>query len=1286
MKLLSFLCLLVTVQVFAQSGRYPTDPSGNVYLWNKATDDTLSFSIGTFGHQVADTTTLKLATADSLGETRYLKGLSSTNTLGGGWFSYQDSLHAINDPEYGSISFASPTAGKHWIRTAWLDKRGVRTFEWFGAIGDSATLDSAALQNCADVGTGKIVGRAGATYRLGKVGMWIVAHNVTIDLNGSTLYYNTQDTTGAHFTAGLFDLSAINFGGNTTITDQDLFWRNAIVENGSIISNGDSAGVVGDPAYYDTLNAAPVAYDRRRNVQVNSGAAIHAHSVRNLIVRNMYFRWVGRAIDVENRITGPTDLDVGQVHFENSFVQDWGSVAVIAPAFSNIIGVTFDNRDAPSLSQADISADKGSSHGIYFTGSKGGNSVIGCKFFGVRTHAIQWFSGGDGGFENIISASQFVECHKPLTFSGSDSKNFQRILFSESTVRDCGTIDMSGPNKFDLHMNDVHFSGRDPHGAGVDSLAPNEPHFSITAGSVTVNDSEFRNSGDDGSAASILINTDPDISYVGVFNSLFADSVNSTIGTMSFKIAKDTDVQTIIDLQGNTSFHNQFIVAGAADSVVENLTLSGNNIHAVASQISVQLPAGYKAVENKFHMKLNSNAFFIQSNSGGGKLTWLDGNHMYGDGANAYVVLNSLANGDANSIYYRGGVLTGTFSFNAGTTLLRKSYESDDEFVTDSLHVTDRFTLYNAEFDTAGIANNSRLNYNSATGNWEMGVDAGGAGSGTMNTVKEGGVQVGGNDIVTIDFGAGFDVAESPDTETNITLDLTEKQVNLTTEVTGSLPDANVDNNITIDLAATATALAANGANAGAGNAILGVDASGAAEGAFDVWTEAENTSAAYLPKSEYADSLRNRFIFGPEDANPAAGDTLLMRKAGVLTRIDIGDLPGGAAGDSSFVTLQADTLNEFNNSNIVVNADVKLDCTFVHQNKVDATTSFQVLDADGGTPVLNIDTVNERVGIGTAAPTKKLDLVGDVLVTSTSDSDGAIRFNVAESGFDVPVYFENATSGTGMAIGIIAAGASDYAEFILRQINSAGEGFNVGILGANADLAFTARSGSNNERMRVTNAGNVGIGTTTPDGLLNVESLTANAEIYNTADAASISALYLGDENDNNIGGLKYHHVGDSLEVLANNAVAMTVLSDGKVGLDTPSPVEKLHIDEAAGTDGTGRWFANASVSTTDGAATTIYTLATTTDRAYRLVANVVGAQDDGSNTMATSWSFVLKNVAGTVTEQQDAVIGTEFDDSAGASISGAPSGTNYLIQVTGIALENWNWELSVDATIVAH
>lgn len=41
----------------------------------------------------------------------------------------------------------------------------------------------------------------------------------------------------------------------------------------------------------------------------------------------------------------------------------------------------------------------------------------------------------------------------------------------------------------------------------------------------------------------------------------------------------------------------------------------------------------------------------------------------------------------------------------------------------------------------------------------------------------------------------------------------------------------------------------------------------------------------------------------------------------------------------------------------------------FKFQNSSDSTTAYQWLDADGGTPILNIDTTNERVGFGTDEP-----------------------------------------------------------------------------------------------------------------------------------------------------------------------------------------------------------------------------------------------------------------------------------------------------------------------------
>lgn len=58
---------------------------------------------------------------------------------------------------------------------------------------------------------------------------------------------------------------------------------------------------------------------------------------------------------------------------------------------------------------------------------------------------------------------------------------------------------------------------------------------------------------------------------------------------------------------------------------------------------------------------------------------------------------------------------------------------------------------------------------------------------------------------------------------------------------------------------------------------------------------------------------------------------------------------------------------------NLVINGDGSA----VFKNDTDSTTGFQILDADGGTPVFNVDTVNERVGIINSSPTSELDVTG---------------------------------------------------------------------------------------------------------------------------------------------------------------------------------------------------------------------------------------------------------------------------------------------------------------------
>ena len=63
-------------------------------------------------------------------------------------------------------------------------------------------------------------------------------------------------------------------------------------------------------------------------------------------------------------------------------------------------------------------------------------------------------------------------------------------------------------------------------------------------------------------------------------------------------------------------------------------------------------------------------------------------------------------------------------------------------------------------------------------------------------------------------------------------------------------------------------------------------------------------------------------------------------------------------------------------------------------QPSEDSTGCVQVLDADGGTPIWNVDCTNERVGIGIAAPNEQLELSGNIrLETDTQDSQNGIIY-----------------------------------------------------------------------------------------------------------------------------------------------------------------------------------------------------------------------------------------------------------------------------------------------------
>jgi len=111
---------------------------------------------------------------------------------------------------------------------------------------------------------------------------------------------------------------------------------------------------------------------------------------------------------------------------------------------------------------------------------------------------------------------------------------------------------------------------------------------------------------------------------------------------------------------------------------------------------------------------------------------------------------------------------------------------------------------------------------------------------------------------------------------------------------------------------------------------------------------------------------------------------------------------------------------------------------------------------------------------------------------------------------------------------------------------------------------------------MRIDSSGQVGIGTTSPNYLLDVESSTAGARIYNTSTHSYVrivsggstnnSALYFGDSDDGTKGQITYRNSSDSMAFSTGGTEALRVDSSQRVGIGTTSPSAGLDIVVSSG------------------------------------------------------------------------------------------------------------------------
>jgi len=282
--------------------------------------------------------------------------------------------------------------------------------------------------------------------------------------------------------------------------------------------------------------------------------------------------------------------------------------------------------------------------------------------------------------------------------------------------------------------------------------------------------------------------------------------------------------------------------------------------------------------------------------------------------------------------------------------------------------------------------------------------------------------------------------------------------------------------------------------------------------------------------------------------------------------------------------------LSRYENSS--VNSRTRLDIKLAHASFLASPTIAMTLLSSG------------NVGIGTTTPGRKLAISGDGIVVDNGSSAVVVEMNSTtdyrlQATADWQIYDATntatrfyITSAGNVGIGtsttpaarLDVATASGFANTpSVRFWNNNGGGSVQNLVGlqiygnlsnglvdstivygntVNSYLAFGRHNGTSySEQMRITAAGNVGIGTTAPGAQLHLNG-TGDLRMTNAVNTSGFDIGLLGGTSD--ASSYIYNRANAPLFFGTNNAARMTISNAGDVGIGTTSPGYKLEVNGA--------------------------------------------------------------------------------------------------------------------------